>query len=237
MSLPIKLYTCGTPNGFKVSIFLEFLGLKYDAIPIDIGKNESKSDWFVKLNPNGRIPTIEDPNFKSDNGGSSGSGPLVLSQTGAILQYLADTYDKQHKFSYPYGTAEYYKTLEYLIFQVSENGPIQGQANHFILYAKEKVPYAINRYTTDVKRIYGVYEDILSRNKANEGKYLVGDRYTVADFALFGWAVALKGLDIDIHQWPLLSKWHDSLLKLPQVRKGLQAVPAKWIEEFLENIA
>ena len=223
MSQAIKLYTWGTPNGFKVSIFLEFLGLKYDAIPVDIGKNESKSDWFVKLNPNGRIPTIEDPNFAS--------GPLVLSQTGTILQYLADTYDKEHKFSYPFGSAEYYKTLEYLIFQVSENGPIQGQANHFILYAPEKVPYGINRYTTDVKRIYGVYEDILSRNKANDGKYLVGDRYTVADFALFGWAYRLKALDIDIHQWPLLGKWHDALEALPEVQKGIRAVPPKWLVE------
>ncbi|KAI5953015.1 GST2 [Candida theae] len=226
MSQALKLYTWGTPNGFKVSIFLEFLGLKYDAIPVDISKNESKSDWFVKLNPNGRIPTIEDPNFSK--GGDSG---LVLSQTGAILQYLADTYDKEHKFSYPYGTEEYYKTLEYLVFQVSENGPIQGQANHFILYAPEKVPYGINRYSNDVKRIYGVYEDILSRNKANDSKYLVGDRYTVADFALFGWAVALRVLDIDIHQWPLLGKWHDALFALPQVQKGIRAVPPKWLAE------
>ncbi|WLF80316.1 hypothetical protein PVL30_004092 [Lodderomyces elongisporus] len=214
MSLPIKLYTFGTPNGHKVSVFLEVLGLKYETHKVDITKNESKSDWFEKLNPNGRIPTIIDPNFKGVEGG------LVLSQTGAILQYLADTYDKEHKFSYPAGTAEYYKTLEYLIFQVSENGPIQGQANHFAVFAKEKVPYGINRYITDTKRIYGVYEDILSRNKANDSKYLVGDRYTVADFALFTWTGALKLLEIDINQWPLLTKWYTQLAKVPGVEKG-----------------
>lgn len=214
MSLPIKLYTFGTPNGHKVSVFLEVLGLKYETHKVDITKNESKLDWFEKLNPNGRIPTIIDPNFKGVEGG------LVLSQTGAILQYLADTYDKEHKFSYPAGTAEYYKTLEYLIFQVSENGPIQGQANHFAVFAKEKVPYGINRYITDTKRIYGVYEDILSRNKANDSKYLVGDRYTVADFALFTWTGALKLLEIDINQWPLLTKWYTQLAKVPGVEKG-----------------
>ena len=216
---PIKLYTAPTPNGYKISIFLEVLGLDYEVQKLDLSKNETKEDWFVKLNPNGRIPTINDPNFKGVEGG------LVLSQTGAILQYLADTYDKEHKFSYPAGTAEYYKTLEYLIFQVAENGPIQGQANHFAVFAKEKVPYGINRYITDTKRIYGVYEDILSRNKANDSKYLVGDRYTVADFALLGWAYRLSRLEIDINQWPLLGKWYDSLLKLPAVQKGFEVPP------------
>ncbi|KAI5952876.1 hypothetical protein KGF54_003743 [Candida jiufengensis] len=214
MSLPIKLYTFGTPNGHKASIFLEVLGLKYDTIKVDLRKNESKSDWFVKLNPNGRIPTIEDPNFKD--------GPLILSQTGAILQYLSDTYDKEHKYSYPFGTKNYYKTLEYLIFQVSENGPIQGQAEHFINFAKEKVPYGINRYTNDTKRIYGVYEDILSRNKENDSKYLVGDRLTIADFALFSWADSLKHLNIDIYEWPLIGKWYDAIKEIPAVQKGLK---------------
>ncbi|CAK9441153.1 uncharacterized protein LODBEIA_P50220 [Lodderomyces beijingensis] len=224
MSLsPIKLYTAPTPNGFKISVFLEVLGLEYDTQVIDISKNESKEDWFVKLNPNGRIPTIVDPNFKN----APTEQGLVLSQTGAILQYLADTYDKEHKHSYPFGSAEYYKTLEYLIFQVSENGPIQGQANHFIIYAKEKVPYGVDRYTNDTKRIYGVYEDILSRNKENGSKFLVGDRYTVADFALYGWAYRLARIDIDIHDWPLLGQWFDQLSKLPGVEKGLQVPPSK----------
>ncbi|CAK9441152.1 uncharacterized protein LODBEIA_P50210 [Lodderomyces beijingensis] len=221
MSLPLKLFTWGTPNGHKISIFLEVLGLKYETHPVDISKNESKEDWFVKLNPNGRIPTIVDPNFKN----APTEQGLVLSQTGAILQYLADTYDKEHKHSYPFGSAEYYKTLEYLIFQVSENGPIQGQAGHFKVFAKEKIQYGIDRYVNDTKRIYGVYEDILSRNKENQSKYLVGDRYTVADFALFTWASFLHKLDIDIEQWPLLAKWHAALAQLPGVQAGLK-VPA-----------
>ena len=145
MVQPIKLYSVPTPNGIKVSIFLELLKLPYEAVFVDISKNELKSDWFVKLNPNGRIPTITDPNFET--------GPVTISQTGAILQYLADQYDKDHKYSYPQGTAEYYKTLEYLIFQVAENGPIQGQLNHFKLYAPEK----LNTVLIDTKMILKEY--------------------------------------------------------------------------------
>ena len=217
MLKPITLYSFGTPNGFKISIFLELLQIPYDVINVDILKNELKSDWFVKLNPNGRIPTITDPNFES--------GPITISQTGAILQYLADQYDKDHKYSYPQGTAEYYKTLEYLIFQVAENGPIQGQLGHFKIFAAEKIEYAINRYETDTKRIYGVYEDILSRNAVNGNKYLVGDRYTVADIALLGWAGSLSKVGIDIHTWPLLGKWFDSLCEIEAVKKGFSVPP------------
>ncbi|RCK59559.1 Glutathione S-transferase-like protein tpcF [Candida viswanathii] len=217
MTRPITLYTFGTPNGYKISIFLELLQLPYEVVSLNIHKNKTKEEWFVKLNPNGRIPTITDPNFKE--------GPITISQTGAILQYLADQYDTDHKYSYPQGTAEYYKTLEYLIFQVAENGPIQGQLNHFKLYAPEKVPYGITRYENDTKRIYGVYEDILSRNSANGNKYLVGDRYTVADIALFGWANSLFKVDIDINQWPLLGKWFSAIKELPGVEKGLTIPP------------
>ncbi|RLV92553.1 Glutathione S-transferase 1 [Spathaspora sp. JA1] len=209
MSKALKLFTFATPNGFKPSIFLELLGLKYDVQVVDIHKNEQKSDWFLKLNPNGRIPTLVDSNTG-----------ITISQTGAILQYLADTYDKEHKWSYPYGTPEYYKQLEYLTFQVAENGPIQGQAGHFVLFAQEKIPYAINRYMTDVKRIYGVYEDILGRN--DKGLYLVGDHYCIADIALYTWARTLTRLDLDIHDWPRLGKWFDALDKLPGVQAGLK---------------
>ena len=141
------------------------------------------------------------------------------------MQYLADQYDKDHKYSYPQGTAEYYKTLEYLIFQVAENGPIQGQLGHFKIFAAEKIEYAINRYETDTKRIYGVYEDILSRNAVNGNKYLVGDRYTVADIALLGWAGSLSKVGIDIHTWPLFGKWFDSLFEIEAVKKGFSVPP------------
>ncbi|KAG7664333.1 uncharacterized protein J8A68_002152 [[Candida] subhashii] len=206
----IQLYTWGTPNGFKISIFLEALNIKYDVHPIDISTGVQKQEPFITLNPNGRIPTIVDPNTN-----------LTISQTGAILQYLAETYDKERKFSYEPGTPEYWKQLEYLMFQVGENGPIQGQANHFAVFAPEKIEYGINRYKNDTKRIYGVYEEILRRNKEN-GLYLVGNHYSIADFSLIGWANSLKWLDIDIHDWPLVGKWFDNFSNEPYVQKGFK---------------
>ncbi|KAK6454900.1 glutathione S-transferase [Scheffersomyces xylosifermentans] len=204
----LKLYTAGTPNGYKISIFLELLGLKYDVQRIDIRSNEQKQEWFLELNPNGRIPTLVD-----------NSTGVTISQTGAILQYLADTYDKDHKFSYKFGTKEYYKQLEYLIFSVAEQGPITGQLSHFTKSAPEKIPYALNRYSTDVKRIIGVFELILSRNK--EGLFLVGNHLTITDISVFGWANSLPRLNIDIKEFELFSKWFDSVKALEPVQKGL----------------
>lgn len=135
--------------------------MKYDVQKVNIREGEQKQDWFVQLNPNGRIPTLVD-----------NSTGVTISQTGAILQYLADTYDKENKFSYKIGTKEYYKQLEYLVFSVAEQGPITGQLSHFTFAAPEKIPYAINRYSTDVKRIVGVFDDILSRNK--EASFVFG---------------------------------------------------------------
>lgn len=132
----ITLYTWSTPNGYKITIFLELLGVKYTVKPVDVTANAQKEEWFVKLNPNGRVPTLTD----EDTG-------VTISETGAILQYLADTYDKEHKFSYPQGTTEYLKVLEVLTFQVASVAPTQGQALHFGLFSPEKIPYAIDQYT------------------------------------------------------------------------------------------
>lgn len=204
---PIQLYTFNTPNGFKVSIYLELLQIPYEVHLIDIRSGAQKEPSFTKLNPNGRIPTIVDPNTG-----------VTISQTGAILQYLAEVYDKEHKFSYKPGTKEYYLEKETLIFQVAENGPIQGQANHFTVFAPEKVPYGIERYQTDTKRIYGVYEEYLKRNEKN--LFLVGDHVSTADVALYPWAAKLSLLNIDISQWPLLKKWFDKLSEIEAFKKG-----------------
>ncbi|KAK6464181.1 glutathione S-transferase [Scheffersomyces coipomensis] len=211
MSIPLKLYSAGTPNGNKITIFLEFLGLKYDLQKINIRENEQKQDWFVKINANGRIPALVD----SDTG-------VTISQTAAILQYLADTYDKDYKFSYKPGTIEYYKQLEYLIYSVAEQGPITGQLGHFTRAAPEKIPYAIERYTTDVKRILGVLDDIVSRNKDN-GYYFVGPHYSIADFSVFGWARSVANFNIDITEYEYLGPWFTKLSETPEVKKGLEA--------------
>ncbi|KAK6456714.1 glutathione S-transferase [Scheffersomyces xylosifermentans] len=207
----IKLYAAATPNGIKIPILLELLGLKYDYQKINFSTNEQKEDWYLKLNPNGRIPTLVD----------SSTG-VTIGQTAAILQYLTDTYDKDHKFSYKFGTKEYYKQLEYLIFSVAEQGPITGQLGHFTFAAPEKIPYAINRYSTDVKRILGVFELILSRNK--EGLFLVGNHISIVDISVLGWANNLARVNIDVNEFSLFSKWLESIKAIPEVQKGLTAL-------------
>ncbi|CCE86261.1 Piso0_004740 [Millerozyma farinosa CBS 7064] len=209
----LTLYTWKTPNGYKVSIFLELLELDYETKSLDISTNIQKEDWFLKLNPNGRIPTLVDH-----------STGITISETGAILQYLADTYDKAHRFSYPHGTKEYYLQLEILYFQMAGVGPMQGQANHFIIYAPEKIPYGITRYKNETKRLYSVVEEYLRRNQHN-GPYLVGNHYSISDIAIFGWANSLGKIGIDIEQWPLVSQWFEKLRSFPEVQKGL-SVPS-----------
>lgn len=187
---------------------MELLGLKYDVQKVNIREGEQKQDWFVQLNPNGRIPTLVD-----------NSTGVTISQTGAILQYLADTYDKENKFSYKIGTKEYYKQLEYLVFSVAEQGPITGQLSHFTFAAPEKIPYAINRYSTDVKRIVGVFDDILSRNK--EALYLVGPHISIADISVFGWANSLHRVNLDLSEFKLFNKYVEALREIPEIQKGL----------------
>lgn len=207
---PITFYTFKTPNGYKISIFLELLGLQYKVKNLDISTNVQKEPWFLELNPNGRIPTIVDH-----------STGITISETGAILQYLADTYDKDHLYSYEHGTKEYYKYLEILTFAIAGQGPMQGQANHFSLYAPEKIPYGIKRYTEETKRLYSVLDLYLERSK---GPYLVGDRLTGADVSVFGWAVFANAIGVDLEQFPRVWTWAKLVAKIPEVQKGL-AVP------------
>ena len=176
---------------------------------MDISKNELKEEWFIKLNPNGRIPTLVDSSTNT-----------TISETAAILQYLVDTYDKDNKFSYKVGTPLYYKQLELLYFQMAGVGPMQGQLHHFKLFAKEKIPYAIERYENETKRLYSVVEEYLERNKAN-GPYLVGNHLSIADIAIFPWARRLERSAIDIKTWPLTAQWFDAINSLSEVQVGL----------------
>ena len=175
---PIQLLTWGTPNGHKVSILLEELGLKYETKAIDISKNVQKEDWFLKINPNGRIPAIVD---RSNNN-------FPVFESGAIMLYLVEKYDKDHKLSYPQGSDQYWQTVSWLFFQNAGVGPMQGQANHFFRYAPEKIPYAIKRYHDETVRLYGVLEIQLSGKYTGVQKeYLAGDgkgKYTWADMSV-----------------------------------------------------
>ncbi|CUM52548.1 unnamed protein product [Debaryomyces tyrocola] len=205
----LKLYSCTTPNGYKCSILLELLGIKYDCQYMDIFKNETKEEWFLELNPNGRVPTLVDS-----------SAGVTISESGAILQYLVDTYDKEHKFSYEVGTKHYYHQLETLYFQMAGVGPMQGQVNHFLLYAPEKIEYSIKRFNDETKRLFSVIEEYLHRNKEN-GPYLVANHYCISDIAVYGWAKFLGRINIDIKQWPLTNEWFETLDDLPEVQRGL----------------
>ncbi|EGO60448.1 hypothetical protein NEUTE1DRAFT_56840 [Neurospora tetrasperma FGSC 2508] len=211
----IHLYTAQTPNGIKVSILLEELGVPYKVTAIDISKDVQKEPWFLEINPNGRIPALTD---KLEDG-----TPIALFESGAIMQYLVERYDKDHKVSYPQGSKEYYQTQSWLFWQMGGLGPMQGQANHFTRYAPEKIEYGINRYQNETRRLYRVMDAQLAKNE-----YLVGDRPTIADFSCWGWVAAhgwcgIKNFEA---QFPHLNAWLNRLLERPGLEKG-RHVPSK----------
>jgi len=209
----IHLYTTQTPNGVKISITLEELGLPYKVTKIDISKNTQKEPWFLEINPNGRIPALTD---------TFSDGKLIrLFESGSIQQYLVDQYDKDHKISYPKGSREYYEVNNWLFFLNAGVGPMQGQANHFSRYAPERIEYGINRYRNETRRLYGVLNTHLEKSTSG---YLVGDRATIADFAHYGWISGAFWAGIDIDEFPHLKAWEARMAARPGVQKGA-AVP------------
>jgi len=205
----IQLYTAQTPNGTKVSILLEELGLPYRFSKIELGKNEQKEPWFLEINPNGRIPAMTDT---FDDGKS-----IRLFESGSIMQYLVDRYDNENKVSYPKGSREYYEVNNWLHFQMGGVGPMQGQANHFSRYAPEKIEYGINRYRNETRRLYKVLDTQL---EASTSGYLVGDRCTIADMACWGWVASAKWAGIELDDFPSLKAWVVRMLERPGVQKG-----------------
>ncbi|KAI9896974.1 hypothetical protein N3K66_007996 [Trichothecium roseum] len=203
----ITLYTAQTPNGIKVSILLEELGLDYKVHQIKMMENEQKQDWFLEINPNGRIPAIKD-------------GNLRVFESGAVLQYLVDKYDKDHKVSYPHGTDEYYEMTSWLHWQMGGLGPMQGQSNHFKRYAPEKIQYGIDRYGNETRRLYKTMDTQLAKTK-----YLAGDKVTIADIACWGWVAGAKWAGVDLGEFPKLEKWVYDLLARPGFEAG-RHVPA-----------
>ncbi|MCK6451155.1 MAG: glutathione S-transferase N-terminal domain-containing protein [Alphaproteobacteria bacterium] len=203
----IDLYTWSTPNGRKVSIMLEELGLPYRVFPIDIGKGDQFSSDFVKINPNSKIPAIVDHE-------GPGNQPLALFESGAILIYLADKTD----MLLPKGPTVYYQTLQWLMFQMGGVGPMFGQAHHFRRFAPEKIPYAIERYTKEARRLYGVMDKQLETHE-----FLAGP-YTIADVATFPWAARHEWHGVDLDEVPNVKRWYDTIAQRPAVKKGM-AVP------------
>ncbi|KAI0124300.1 glutathione S-transferase [Xylariales sp. AK1849] len=205
----IHFYTAQTPNGIKISILLEELGLKYETTAIDLGKNIQKEQWFLDINPNGRIPALTDT---FEDGKS-----INLFESGSIMQYLVERYDKDHKVSYPYGSREYWDVNSWLFWQMGGLGPMQGQLNHFNRYAPEKIQYGIDRYKNEVRRLYRTMDTAL---KASSSGYLVGDKCTIADMSCWGWVAAAAWAGVNVDEFPALKEWRDKLLQRPGVEKG-----------------
>lgn len=222
----ITLYTAQTPNGIKVSIALEELGLSYKAEKIDISKNTQKEPWFLAINPNGRIPALTDT-FSDGNS-------IRLFESGSIMQYLVERYDAEHKISYPHGTREYYETNNWLFFQNAGVGPMQGQANHFTRYAPDIFEYGISRYQNETRRLYGVLDKHLGETK---NQYLVGDKCTVADIAHYGWIASAGWAGVEIDEFPNLRAWEERMEARPGVEKGRHVPDPHKIKELLKDKA
>jgi len=215
----IDLYTAGTPNGHKINITFEELGLGYNLHKIDIAKNEQKQDWFLAINPNGRIPAIVDH--------ASGT-PKRIFEGAAIQLYLVAKYDSEHKISFPYDSPEYWEVVEWLVWMQSGIGPMQGQANHFYRYAPEKIQYAIDRYQTETKRLYGVLDARLrQQEEAGQGLWIVGNKYTIADIACFSWVEWNAWSGTPITSFKYVQRWLETIEKRPTVETGLN-VPEKF---------
>jgi len=206
--MTIDLYTWTTPNGRKVSILLEELGVPYKTHAIDISKNDQFTPEFVAINPNSKIPAIV------DNDGPDGK-PFSVFESGAILIYLAEKYGK----FLPKDARGRSVTLQWLMFQMGGFGPMLGQAHHFMKFAPVKVEYGIERYGKEAKRLYGVLDKHLASNT-----YLAGDEYTIADMATYPWAARHEYHQVDLAAFPNVKRWYDAIGARPAVKKGM-AVP------------
>ncbi len=207
----IEVYSWPTPNGHKVHIMLEECGLPYRAHPVDIGAGDQFEPDFLAISPNNKVPAIVDPD------GPDGQ-PISLFESGAILLYLAG---KSGRFL-PAGTRGRYETLQWLMFQMGGVGPMLGQAHHFRIYAPEKIPYAIDRYTNEARRLYGVMNRQIARHR-----YIAGDEYTVADIAIFPWLRSWKNQGIDWDDYPHLKGWFDEIAARPAVIRGVEVLAAQ----------
>ena len=215
MSDPIELYYWPTPNGWKISIALEEMGLPYEVKLINIGAGDQFAPEFLEIAPNNRMPAIVDPD------GPDGA-PISVFESGAILQYLA------RKTGQFYGETERDRVAveEWLMWQMGGLGPMAGQAHHFLKYAPamdppQDLPYAKGRYRAEVARLYGVMDRRLAGNR-----YLAGDFFSIADMACWGWASLWEGQQQDLSDKPNLSRWLDEVGARPAVQRG-RAVAAE----------
>eukprot|EP00884_Botryococcus_braunii_P007604 jgi/Botrbrau1/16845/Bobra.150_2s0067.1 len=215
---PYTLYTAGTPNGWKASITLEELGVPYDVHSIDFKKNEQKEEWFLKINPNGRIPALVDHE----------AGDKAIFESGAIMWYLAS----KHADSglWPKELTQQAETMSWLMFQMGGIGPMQGQANHFLRDAPEKDEICIHRYLNETKRLYGVLEQQLK-----DHEYLANDTYSIADIANFSWVACHGWAGLSLDDFPHVEAWVNRISKRPAVQKGMDVPEPSKLKDALNN--
>jgi len=209
----IELYTAATPNGHKASVALEELGLPYTVQPVDLGAGEQKQDWFLRINPNGRIPAIVD----------RGNDDFAVFESGAILVYLAEMTGQL----LPADPKARSVTMQWLMFQMGGLGPMMGQANVFHRYWQEKIPPVIARYQNESRRLLQVLDGRLA-----ESRYLAGDDYTIADIANWCWARTHEWSGVPVEGLDHLQRWLAAIAERPAVQRGI-CVPTR--EDALEN--
>ena len=204
----IDLYTAATPNGHKVSIALEELGLPYSQRVLELSANEQKEPWFLAINPNGRIPAIVDHD----------EGDFAVFESGAILIYLAEKTGRLM----PQDAKGRSRVLQWLMFQMGGIGPMMGQANVFYRYFPEKIQPAIDRYQGEVRRLFRVLDGHLAKNE-----YLAGD-YSIADIANWAWVRTHNWSGVTIDDLPHLKRWRDQIRARPAVQRGIEMPPSSF---------
>lgn len=211
----IELFTAATPNGWKASITLEELALPYKVRRIDFDKREQKEPWYLKINPNGRIPAIVD----HDNGG------FAVFESGALMIYLAEKAGRL----LPSDVKGRSLVIQWLMFQMGGIGPMMGQANVFYRYAPERIPYAIERYQREVRRLFEVLETRLA-----EHEFLAGD-YSIADIASWSWVRGYKWSGVTLEGLPNLSRWLDAIAQRPAVKRGVDVPQPVDLDEMIRK--
>lgn len=209
----LDLYYWPTPNGCKVTILLHELGVAYNLIPVNITKGDQFKPDFTRISPNRRMPAIV------DHAPGDGADPISIFESGAILMYLAE----KHARFWPQRTRQKYEVTKWLMWQMSGLGPMCGQAHHFRQYTREPIPYAIDRYTNEVNRLYGVLDERLA-----DREYISGE-YSIADIACWPWVKPYKGQGQVLEDFPNLKRWFLTINQRPGAREGWR-VGRDWLE-------
>lgn len=204
----IDLYYAATPNGLKMTMYMEEAGIDYRLIRVNIGKGEQFAPEYLRISPNNKIPALV------DHAPADGGGPLSMFESGAMLQYLAD----KTGFGLPRDPRARLEALQWLTWQVAGLGPMAGQIGHFNIYAPETVPYAIDRYTREVSRLYGVLD------KQLQGRDFIAGEFSIADIACYPWIVPHEGHGQTLADFPDLQRWFEAMRQRPATVKAYVGV-------------